>query len=250
MVSRHLHLERDRLLGEMVDLLGLLDCVLAETVRNPHVSSGDGDVHDDLQPALSAAAGCVRRSYRASLSATVVLPAANVTERQQPRGERQGCGADHLSTGLSDGPRGLDESSLPWSECRRPRRSAGRQVASCDERAAQIVGALFARRAPSARPSCAPGAARRAAVPARRSKQCGPGRSPAGGTRRGSWERARVRRREPRPSRRDRGREGRETSAGRGIRSPLLLEGEDDAAHPSVVGAVPCAPSGPRSSAG
>src|SRR5690606_10343932 len=57
-VAHELHLEREGAGREVLDLGRLLGDVVFEAIRDPDVSSGDGDIHGDLpDPARSAAYG-------------------------------------------------------------------------------------------------------------------------------------------------------------------------------------------------
>ena len=93
-VTRHLDVEGDRLVGEMIYLLGLVDGVLTEPVRDPQVSSADGNFHGDLPasarcaPVLAPPPGWSRRSISRAFCPTVVLPHDVVTECEKSGGER------------------------------------------------------------------------------------------------------------------------------------------------------------------
>src|SRR5690606_1600489 len=82
LVTTHeLDLEGECTRREVLDLLGLLGDVILETIRDPNVASGDGDIHGGLpDPARSAAYGSGGRLLRA-FRATVARAPDFVTGR-------------------------------------------------------------------------------------------------------------------------------------------------------------------------
>ena len=79
-MTDELDLEREGLLGELGDLVGLLGGVILEPIRNPHSATGDRDVHGTPSPSVRR-----RRVPGEAVSdafwATVVPATGEVTER-------------------------------------------------------------------------------------------------------------------------------------------------------------------------
>ncbi len=124
-VAGHLHVERDRTFREVVDLRRLLGGVLTETIRDPQVPSGDGDVHSCLhlgrRPPAEAGG-----HFRSPLRPTLVLGAGDVTGCLTRRGVNREGGTGHdLAAGGSNGAGGLAH-----------RRAGGEHVVHDDEAAA------------------------------------------------------------------------------------------------------------------